>query len=541
MLLNSPEYLAAQQQAIQQQQQLDAYYSGAGYLPGQNVGTSVWQPHYDPNSLTTRINPELANSGSWELPNGFRLQYAKNPVEEGWYTDSSGNQVWGVNPETKSQYQYTLFDPAEKEGFWSGTLRGFMPIAAVLAPAVGGALLGGASAVGAGTGEALGSGLTYSGATGAGMAAEGALGSGITGSLAGAGSGLSSAGLGTGITAVGGGIVPSLSGLSGAMLSGTDYSGMFNSGLGTGNTGLDQAISSGVNMDGFYTDPWAAGPSYTPGTAGTGSLDLGYDLGGSSLSGTFAGGGGATDVGGLGSGYSGMSLSDFTNAGGMVDSSGFAWDKLGNLLGPANQILQGVIGAKSGMQQANLIKEYQGMLHDLITNPNSFAASPAAQAQLKIGSENLARQEAAKGYLGSGNILAELQAYGQDVASKDYYKQMEMLAGLGGYHAYNTAMGQVGAGVAQASNAGDNSGLKEIGQLVGIAGGLASLFSDRRLKKNIKQIGVHKTGIPVYEYDYLWGEHAVGVMADDVEKVMPEAVTTRAGYKTVNYQMLEGA
>ncbi|NOT21014.1 MAG: tail fiber domain-containing protein, partial [Sideroxydans sp.] len=65
-------------------------------------------------------------------------------------------------------------------------------------------------------------------------------------------------------------------------------------------------------------------------------------------------------------------------------------------------------------------------------------------------------------------------------------------------------------------------------------------ISDRRLKKNIKRIGTHHLGIGLYEFDYVWGEHAVGVMADEVKLVRPEAVIHRPdGYDMVDYSKLD--
>ena len=72
-----------------------------------------------------------------------------------------------------------------------------------------------------------------------------------------------------------------------------------------------------------------------------------------------------------------------------------------------------------------------------------------------------------------------------------------------------------------------------------IGAGGALLSSDRRLKKNIKRIGTHVLGIGLYTWDYLWGQPFSGVMADEVEQVMPEAVVTHpSGFKMVNYSML---
>ena len=63
--------------------------------------------------------------------------------------------------------------------------------------------------------------------------------------------------------------------------------------------------------------------------------------------------------------------------------------------------------------------------------------------------------------------------------------------------------------------------------------------SDRRLKTNIQLIGKHDNGMNIYSWDYVWGEHSRGVMADEVEEMMPEAVVMHpTGFKMVNYSML---
>lgn len=88
----------------------------------------------------------------------------------------------------------------------------------------------------------------------------------------------------------------------------------------------------------------------------------------------------------------------------------------------------------------------------------------------------------------------------------------------------------------QAQNAGLTSGLFGLGNAALMAP--VGTFSDRRLKRNIKRIGTHRIGIGIYEFDYVWGEHAVGVMADEVRKVRPDAVTTVGGYDMVDYGAL---
>ena len=50
-------------------------------------------------------------------------------------------------------------------------------------------------------------------------------------------------------------------------------------------------------------------------------------------------------------------------------------------------------------------------------------------------------------------------------------------------------------------------------------------FSDTRLKRDIAQVGEVDNGINLYRYRYLWSDTIyVGVMAQEVATVMPEAV-----------------
>lgn len=73
-------------------------------------------------------------------------------------------------------------------------------------------------------------------------------------------------------------------------------------------------------------------------------------------------------------------------------------------------------------------------------------------------------------------------------------------------------------------------------------GAAAIPLSDRRVKKNIVQVGINnQTGLPVYEFEYTFlpGRRFKGVMADDVERRYPDAVVdTPSGIKAVNYSML---
>ena len=70
--------------------------------------------------------------------------------------------------------------------------------------------------------------------------------------------------------------------------------------------------------------------------------------------------------------------------------------------------------------------------------------------------------------------------------------------------------------------------------------------SDAAIKENIRKIGVLDNGLNLYKFEYqapykdTWGhgEH-IGVMAQEVEQIIPEAVSVHPdGYKLVNYSMI---
>ena len=88
----------------------------------------------------------------------------------------------------------------------------------------------------------------------------------------------------------------------------------------------------------------------------------------------------------------------------------------------------------------------------------------------------------------------------------------------------------------QQASSGFMGGLMELGGALGGAAINKGMFgSDVRLKENIKRIGKYK-GHNLYSYNYIdrvgdW----IGVMAQEIEKVIPEAVQEINGMKHVNY------
>jgi hypothetical protein len=69
--------------------------------------------------------------------------------------------------------------------------------------------------------------------------------------------------------------------------------------------------------------------------------------------------------------------------------------------------------------------------------------------------------------------------------------------------------------------------------------GAAALMSDVRLKEDIRRVGMTDGGLPVYTYRYKGHPQThMGVMAQEVEKVNPDAVREIGGYKAVDYTMV---
>ena len=120
-----------------------------------------------------------------------------------------------------------------------------------------------------------------------------------------------------------------------------------------------------------------------------------------------------------------------------------------------------------------------------------------------------------------------------DVARYNY-QQMAPYQALANY--MGTVSGDYG-GSSRMTQPGP-SGLSQLGQIAGIA---SMFMSDERLKENINKVGSFK-GLNLYEFNYIWSPvKVIGFIAQEVEKVLPEAVIEVLGYKAVNYGKILGA
>ena len=202
------------------------------------------------------------------------------------------------------------------------------------------------------------------------------------------------------------------------------------------------------------------------------------------------------------------------------------------------------------------------------------------QAQVQAGEEALLQRASATGGLRGGNIQGALSQFRPQMLQQEIERQYGRLggiAGVGGTIAQQLASAGLGtterlAALGQASAAGTGAAAQTTGtnvanllsqQGAALAGGelgeakaygqlfnlpaqflgmqmgggkAGSLFSDIRLKKNIKKISTRPDGLNIYEFDYIWGGgRQVGLMAQEVQGLYPDAVSESGGYLMVNY------
>jgi len=202
-------------------------------------------------------------------------------------------------------------------------------------------------------------------------------------------------------------------------------------------------------------------------------------------------------------------------------------------------------GAQNAALAQNVGMDYQSLAAQNAAQQQAFQQA-MAQAQFRntAAQQSLAQQAALRSLpvneisalLSGGQVsVPQFQGYsGVTVAPSPIFQAGQ----AAGDFAQRNYQNQVGA---------YNAGMGMLGQLAGAAGtaiggagSIPGLFgmSDRRLKSNIVRVGTHPLGIGVYEYD-IFGERQRGVMADELEAVLPEAVAIHpSGYKMVNYGML---
>lgn len=185
-------------------------------------------------------------------------------------------------------------------------------------------------------------------------------------------------------------------------------------------------------------------------------------------------------------------------------------------------------------------------LSSLLTGSGDTAASSAAFNQYKDQAgyapalrdmqRGVTATGAASGLLRSGAAGQAYEKKGAELNSSlfgNFLQQLSGLAGLG----QNAGQLISGAG-GQSSNTTTKP--STAGSILGAAGSIASIFSDRRTKRDIHEFSILPDGLGVYTFRYLGDDEVrVGVMADEVEILRPWALgPVVGGFQTVNYGAL---
>lgn len=159
-------------------------------------------------------------------------------------------------------------------------------------------------------------------------------------------------------------------------------------------------------------------------------------------------------------------------------------------------------GALSGLNQQALANQLQGV----------------SSAQDALNAQNYAPQQQL--------ALAQLA---QSIPAQN----LQLLAQIGVPVA---GLGSQTSGTTQGTQ--DMSGAQQFGTIASGLGSLAKFWpSDARLKEDIAPVGTLFDGTPVYGYRYKGaGAYHIGLLAQDVEKTAPHAVTEIGGFKAVDYR-----
>lgn len=199
---------------------------------------------------------------------------------------------------------------------------------------------------------------------------------------------------------------------------------------------------------------------------------------------------------------------------------------------------------QTGIDQAGFLTDPQAQFDYLQNNP---------LFQLSLDNANTQTNQlaAARGRLSAGDTLQQLSNNTLLAAQPlitDQKNSINNLLNLGVNTASNQGNLTLGQGASLAGGIVGSENARSQGQqnLLDIGGKVAQVvgFSDPKLKENINLIG-SKNGFNIYEWNWnckaellgLIGK-SVGVMADEVKRIMPKAISYDKGFMKVDYSMI---
>lgn len=169
----------------------------------------------------------------------------------------------------------------------------------------------------------------------------------------------------------------------------------------------------------------------------------------------------------------------------------------------------------------------------------NYLDSTGFNSMLDASTKALTSSSGAKGLFQSGAAGKALQGNAVQLGKQNFNDYLGQLTGLGNY-GMQSAQTLAGAGqTSSASATGKSSSQNGIFNSL-FPGGL----SDRRWKTNVTKLRTAPDGLGIYSFEYLFdmGRKVIGVMADEVARLRPEALGPKwRGYGTVDYSKLTEA
>jgi len=193
--------------------------------------------------------------------------------------------------------------------------------------------------------------------------------------------------------------------------------------------------------------------------------------------------------------------------------------------GSRQGIAQGLAARSANDTAADFVSKMQSDNFNNVQNRNLQATGQGVNSQLRafqgLGQFDTSANQAQQAALAAAPETANLGLNNQ-------FGALERFKGLVGDPTV----------LAGGSTNGITGGLSDVGSAVGSSGGASGLLalSDERAKENIIRVGELDNGLGVYQYNYIGSvTPVIGVIAQEVELVKPEAVKEIGGLKHVNY------
>ena len=208
----------------------------------------------------------------------------------------------------------------------------------------------------------------------------------------------------------------------------------------------------------------------------------------------------------------------------------------------ANEKMADTSAAMRGQAYNNAMNQAQNVLSGNIQNQMMSAQGNMNASDKYFNASNGVGQNQTNGLSGFLNS-AQLGGMLQGANQADKIGNQNFIANLLGQYS-NIATGIGGMGGTQTSTI-KNPGTSMFDKLM--QGGMmaGAMFSDKRLKKNVKQTG-EVSGVKTYTWD--WNDKAEklgytgsskGVIAQEVMEDYPECVAEKDGFYAVDYELLE--